>query len=483
MKKILSFVLVLVMLFSCASTAFADNDRDFAPAILVLGMANTTLVENRGTENERDVFGAEEEVMNQMLKDLIPPLVFFLLGGSYDIFADALIKAVTPVFEPIKYNKDGESVYNVDIESDSYPRYGLSTFRYDWRRDPMDVAHDLNDFIQEVKEFYGADKVSLIPESMGGVMTSAYIYTYGYDDIESVIYRSTAMYGLSLVGELFTGNIKLSAPELAGYLNGFILGDGADMIMTRGLISTLGVFLANPLLNKVNRFLEKKGEYVFREFLIDVFGYLPGLWSFVPAEYYEQAKEFMLDDDCSGLIEKIDVYQYQVRPGINATIEEMMDNGINVAYISHYGFKEIPVSDKRYMADALIDTQYTSGGATCSVEGGTLGDDYVQAVNDGHNHISPDRQIDASTCFLPEKTWFIKGLFHTYYNDDYENFVYWLLKEGPEVNIHSNPQYPQFIMNNADDTFSPMTEDNNQFNDDKITLAVVIDFVKGLMEE
>ena len=75
------------------------------------------------------------------------------------------------------------------------------------------------------------------------------------------------------------------------------------------------------------------------------------------------------------------------------------------------------------MADALIDTQYTSGGATCSDYGSTLGDDYVCKANCGHNHLSPDNRIDASTCALPENTWFIEGQYHgQYFYEDYPRY-------------------------------------------------------------
>lgn len=42
----------------------------------------------------------------------------------------------------------------------------------------------------------------------------------------------------------------------------------------------------------------------------------------------------------------------------------------------------------------------------------TLGDDYVQARDVGHNCLSEDGIIDASTCMLPENTWFIKNYGH-----------------------------------------------------------------------
>ncbi len=484
MKKILSLVLSFVLVISCCTVAFAQDE--YVPTIHVMGMGNTSLIMDMGLETEKQVFGAEEEDMNAMIEKLVFPLVLFLLGGSESRFAASLVDAVKPVFEYIKYDVDGNSVYNVSIEEEPGIDWDYSSFTYDWRADPMVVADELNEFIGKVKAHYDAEKVNLIAESMGGVMTSAYIYKYGYSDLNAVIYRSTAMYGLTLVGELFTGRVDIKADELAQYVNNFMLGESSQQVVIRSLIRYIAPLLVSPLINKVDRFFENESEYIYNEFLIEIFGYLPGLWSFVPAEYYEEAKEFMLDEtENAELIEKIDVYQYEVRPSINSTIKAMEADGVIVAVISHYGFSAIPATEsKSYMADALIDTRYTSGGAICSDYGKTLGEDYVQAVNDGHGHISPDGMIDASTCLLPEKTWFVKGMLHTWYSDDYRDLFAYILQMKGEATVHSNPRFPQFLMNSEDDgTTLPMTEENMNFNSDKVTFAVAIDFMKGLFQK
>ncbi len=481
MKKIISFVLSFVLIFSCVTVAFAQDE--YVPAIHVKGMGNTNLIMDMGLETEKQVFGAEEEDMNTMIENLVFPLVLFLLGGSEERFAESLVKAVTPVFEYIKYDANGNSAYNVSIEEEPEIEWDYSSFTYDWRADPMVVADELNEFIEKVKAHYGCQKVTLIAESMGGVMTSAYIYKYGYSDLHAVIYRSTAMYGLTLIGELYTGKFDFEAKSLAQYVNNFMLGESSQQVVIRSLIKNLAPLLVSPLINKVDRFFENESEYIYNEFLIDIFGYLPGLWSFVPSEYYEEAKTFMLDENENAeLIEKIDVYQYEVRPSINSTIKAMEADGVIVAFISHYGFSAIPATEsKAYMSDALIDTKFTSGGAVCSDYGATLGDGYTQAVNDEHNHISPDGMIDASTCLLPEKTWFVKGMLHTWYSDDYCDLFAYILQQKGEATVHSDPRFPQFLMNNEDDgTTIPMAEENMNFNNDKVTFAIAFDFVKSL---
>jgi len=84
--------------------------------------------------------------------------------------------------------------------------------------------------------------------------------------------------------------------------------------------------------------------------------------------------------------------------------------------------------------------------------------DYIQAVADGHNHLSADRVVDASTCMYPEYTWFIKGMVHTQFNADYYEMISWILNADTQPDVFSDARYPQFfILNKAENTLSPLT--------------------------
>ncbi|MDR1408674.1 MAG: hypothetical protein LBJ12_00040 [Oscillospiraceae bacterium] len=87
-----------------------------------------------------------------------------------------------------------------------------------------------------------------------------------------------------------------------------------------------------------------------------------------------------------------------------------------------------------------------------------------QRVNDGHNHISPDRIINASTAALPEQTWFIKNAFHqmeTSYSGLYE---YFLRADNP--NVFDNAKYPQYLKMDELYKFSPLEKE--QFTVDSV---------------
>lgn len=114
----------------------------------------------------------------------------------------------------------------------------------------------------------------------------------------------------------------------------------------------------------------------------------------------------------------------------------------------------IPVTSAgNWQGDSVIETAHTSGFATVAKRGETLGDNYVQANNCHKNHISPDNIIDASTCFTPESTWFIKNANHVGVTDGNAEFFVWLMTSKEQCSVYSNPLYPQFMYYNTDNDY------------------------------
>ena len=484
MKRVISLIIALALVFLISSSAFAA-DNDYFPIINVTGFGRTNLVKDKGTPDEKVAFPPSGDAINAMVKELALPAVGFLLGENR-FFAKSLVKSVNSLFEDITFDDNGNPKYNnISLQKESGYSNGMYYFRYDWRFDVMDIANNLNAYIEFVKAQTGAQKVALLPESMGGAVVMAYIYLYGYDSISAVVMRSSALYGLTMMGEAFTGNLRLNERAVTGFVNGFIQGAEPRQIVLRDFIRVFGSLLLKPLVWRINNFLEKESDYIYSESLSDTLGNIPGLWSFVPDEYYEQAKETMLDEnENKNLIEKIDVYHYNVRPQIDSTLTEMKADGVTVAFISNYGFWPFPATQAQgYMTDFLIDTRYTSAGATCSAVDSDLGAGYTQAVDDSHNHISCDNQIDASTCLFPENTWFVKGMVHTWYNTDYYLLVYWILEEGENADVFSNPNYPQFLCNNVYvGSLEPLTTDNMNPMNDKADLPTVFAAIAALIK-
>ena len=101
--------------------------------------------------------------------------------------------------------------------------------------------------------------------------------------------------------------------------------------------------------------------------------------------------------------------------------------------------------------------KYASLGATCADYGTTLPKDYKQAKYPEKNYISPDRMIDASTCALPENTWFVRDWLHCNGNAGIDR-LFALVMTGEAVDIRAFAEYPQFLEADEDaDTVRPVT--------------------------
>ena len=104
----------------------------------------------------------------------------------------------------------------------------------------------------------------------------------------------------------------------------------------------------------------------------------------------------------------------------------------------------MPVYERSYVnGDMVLETELMSAGATVAPYGKTLGDDYVPEIP---GKLSPDKVIDASTCLLPENTWFIKDAPHVpcTYGSELAEMLFWLLSYEGQPTVSTNELYPQF---------------------------------------
>ncbi|MBQ7102258.1 MAG: hypothetical protein IJN81_11520, partial [Clostridia bacterium] len=103
-------------------------------------------------------------------------------------------------------------------------------------------------------------------------------------------------------------------------------------------------------------------------------------------------------------------------------------------------------------ADGIIHLSSTAMGVKSAIVGETLGDDYVQANTSpncsdrSHNHVSPDKVVDASTGLLPDHTFYFDGQGHeqTARNDAIIALATRLLATDDIKDVYSVADFPQF---------------------------------------
>ena len=456
-RNIICFLMSLVLAFSVSSVAFAtprECDCGKAPIVFVGGIG-TTLYSTDENGNEYTVFPIENDKMVSEILGFMPVALITGVFGGWDSLAEALDLMLNRLFADMYCDSKGNSVreiyvsehdtVTVDEHLNGSNRF---VFEYDWRLDPYVNSEKLEAYIDEVCEITGHDRVVLNAFSEGGEVTLAYLDAYGSDKIEKYIAECSAFQGLSMIGKLFTNQCSVTAGGVATFLETFIPSSGADdsVVKLVSILKYTGVYeLAASLVSLI---LDNCFDTIYHGFARDSFASMPGVFNFVPAEYYDEAIEMVFGDEpkYAQLVERYDRY-HNAQVNAENILKEAQEKGTAICLISNYGCSLMPlVGDDKSQSDLLIDGVFTSGGATFAPAGGTLGEGYVQAVNDGHNHLSPDGVIDASTGMFPDSTWYVYGFTHW---NDHADLVEWLAEFDGQPTVFDSTEYPQFLVGNT----------------------------------
>lgn len=484
MKKTLRKLtaVLLSVLISLSVSVIALAAEKVTPVIIVSGMNAFPLTM---TQTGEQVWPIQTDSIISVVKDNIVPLTEFLVTRDWQNLGDEVIGDVyKALFEKVACNEKGESVYEIETrffpESlDNYPaefenapetvsEIGIAKsvmkeigsdnvyyFNYDWRLSPMKHADDLNSFVEKVKTDKGVSEVTLIPCSMGGTVANAYLYKYGSDSVKKVIYTVSAIQGLSSVGEMFNRNIDVDVDTIMNYIFS-IQKDNLGMQILMALINTL-VDITPCITDFADAFIDESlielNDRIYDELMIDSMGKFPGWWALVPDEYYDSGKDIFFDGKIPASFETlIDSYHYNVQRNAKEIMQSATENGTEIYVLASYGFVGAPYTDQAMtQTDGLIETHYQSGRALTMPIGETFGKGYEAAgtvcSDDTHNHVSTDGIVDASTCFFPENTWFIKYNRHVGFpcDTDCEKLMLYLVTSDSYVTVHSNKKFPQFV--------------------------------------
>ncbi len=483
MKKLVSILLALSMLFGFCVPVNAQEQPDSEakcetlPVVIVRGMDFGGLYIDYGTENERNAIGNIDagEILRELAKAVGKLIFGFDVDGAMDIVLDYAYK----ILEGLSVDKLGDSVYNVDV-----PRYSQSaenyealregetnefgmvracietfddghTFylNYDWRKNPLEVADEINEAVENAIKTSGHDKVNLVCASMGGIMTVAYLTKYGYDKINRCLFMSSTFCGAQVASDLLAGRIEITADNLYNFVAYLVDGNKTAAFMIDGL-HKLGAFDAVTKLTDyiLENYLDEATDRILRP----VVGHMLSLWGLVQTEDYDAAIDFMLDGDREGnaeFLKKTDALR-EMMDNKAKLLSDMVDSGVEIAVVAHYDSPVVPVYENAdFTGDGTLETYQLSGYATVAKYGETLGDDY-KATNP--EYVSPDNAVDLSTALFPEYTYIIKDAPHVScsYGTDYSKFFIWLLTYDGDFYAGACEKYPQFMKSSKEQTLS-----------------------------
>ena len=476
MKKLTALILALAIISGSFTFAFADEGKNnvcdcgATPVIYIPGFG-AHIYDNPKDPDREYVFPPENHVIVECIPHMIKAVFAVLISGRYDEFGDAAVDILNKMLMPASANFDGTPLFpetgikdiplTTDAEKHKIEKYefvgdidedyGEYTFEYDWRLDPFYNAELLYDFSEYIKELTGHNEVIFACHSQGSTVVATYLSVYGNEGIEKVVFMCPAFQGISILGSLYTGNYQLAGKgeELAAFLSGMLDDSFGSQVLNTLIGFIIKTGLIDSLLDRLQTALDSQIDKIMDESIVPTLGSLPGTWTFIPEEDYEDAIVNMFGNDkrYAPLIEKLDRYHYEVKINLGKILAKAQNNGTAVIITAGYGLGGIPINSTPIaQSDFLIDTKYASAGATCADFGSDLGGDYIQADTAcGHNHISPDNCIDASTCAMKESTWFIKGMNHNDFNGGYLEFIDWAITFDGQPTIESNENYPQFM--------------------------------------
>lgn len=465
MKKIIAFLLSAVLIFGMCSVAVSGEDNiSRLPVVIVPGYSSADLFLGDNPDTGKKVWHLDMDKVLDLVIEKAGELgigIAALTAGNAEILAESVGKVFQERFECMRCNFDGTSAheicyYNKAAEtnnaalrakfSDNYlihevdfnalfakhlPDDYIFNFNCDWRMGAESCATELDAYIQQVKELTGEEKVNIYAISHGGQVAATYLNLFGHkNDVDNAVITVPAIDGAGIAYDLATQNVKLNEEQLVRFIEqGFNSEEDFEWLLKAQQLGFLDDVL-NSLVPYVMPILRTWGSIL----------------DFMPTDKYEEVKKALFArGEGEGLIEISDRYHYEILPVMGEKLRACVENGMNVSIIMGYG--EQIISGMQRHSDAIILTEGATG-ATCAPLGKRFADGYVQ-VNGcgGKNKVSPGMDIDASTAYLPDNTWFIKGMFHgMMHPTEYSrNLVVTLTISDRITDVYSDPYYPQFM--------------------------------------
>ena len=469
MKKIISILMVILMVFSFVTPAMAAAE-DYSdpviknPLVYVRGAGKNIYKNN--DENDELIYPVtvDTQAIIDALDVVAVDLVKGMLSDDYSDYVDTVYSVFAPIFEDVVLGKDGTPMDNSGNGPQDFVPYKTSGFRvwdnnfnYDFRLSLLDTADELKNFIDLVKTNTQRDKVALLGRCLGTNLMAAYLTKYkdhALASISNIILYVPATDGVDLISKLFSGKLVVKTENIDDFVEYFIesknliedptLRDFITVLVEMfKYVKVLGLS-ADAFQLLVDRL---QGELIPKLGLAS-FASFPSYWSMVCPEDYADAKKLMFEgqeDEYAGLIEKIDEYYTQVQLPFRDLLKELAENKMGISIIAKYDIPNIPISEESLqLGDFIASTKQLSYGATCADHGKVLTQSYIDSLESA-KYLSPDHKVDASTCLFPDNTWFMKNTLHDFFPDDGNRLLSALVDSKGTMTVSDNENFPQYI--------------------------------------
>ncbi|MBQ6021216.1 MAG: alpha/beta fold hydrolase, partial [Clostridia bacterium] len=474
MKKavsvLLSAVLFALVLIPAAQVAQAAGARDY-PTIIVPGYSSTDLY----LDGEQLWRLDKDAILNTVLEKIAqygrglgelalqrPEYLCDVLGQDMLDYVGKLAMNPdgTSVYDVVTYENDpartkysylfsqehGDHIHEYEIMKDIAKQYGsngndrIFAYQQDFRCSQVDCAANLDRYIDAVLDYTGAEKVNLIAVSHGGQTVAAYLAMFGREKnvVNNILMIVPAIGGVAPAYDLLSETVVFDEETLVRYIeNSELMEEDVNWLV------------------RANQFgiLDDAINLLVHRYIKQILGYWGSVWDFVPAEYYDDLKNDLLDPvESADLIAKSDYFHHEILANITETFAACEDEGMNIYIVAGSGMPSL--TGLQVQSDFIVPVSSSTGAKTAPY-GKRFSDGYPQSgavcADEGHNHLSPDMCVDVSCGYLPDSTWIINGMYHgNTWKDPYcRELCKTLLFSDERMDVASDPEFPQFKYSSA----------------------------------
>ncbi len=522
-RKSISIFLALVMFMGCWSvtasaktTQWISQSLSDIPVIRISGDGEKLVDENGNKvfhyKDFASILGNDDEeedednssLLQSIANLLMPFLIDGLLNDNWEPYYKNLQTEISELFENSLLDENGNAQYGTGLRQERKDKmerirhndqawmtadgvkhyvHDRYWFYYDWRLDPIESAAELKSYIDDILASTGCSQVGIVASCLGTNVVTAYLAVYPAHAAESIR------------GVAFDGSVVGGAEMLSEAISGKFNIDAAAINRTLKDCAAIGMFDIDGFINTTLEMLDRTGvldtvigkgkdwiyyklvEGVTSALALSTFYTWPNYWACVSPQDYGTAMQYVFGPENSekrteyaGLIAKLENYNTLVRERIDEILTTAADSGINIGIISKYGFQTLPICETNYLvSDQFASVGRSSFGATTGTIYNDLHSDYIAERMEAGlgRYISPDGQIDASTCLFPDSTWFIKGSSHSNWSDWELRLLYDIASSKEKVTINNSCWPSQFVVysytnpdEDSDGEIAVMTSEN-----------------------
>lgn len=324
------------------------------------------------------------------------------------------------------------------------------------------LDHLINDVILgEDGYFPDAEKVVLIPMSMGAAMVSQYLYNCEQANKDPHVARVVSIVGCWNGSSIMADLIERKYDEKS-----------AELFYTKWPVFTGGNATTGAVLNNIWRLFHHDS---LSKLVTDLLGAIcdelvlksPSMLALIPCDRYDAIRnEYLTRPGYEKVLEQLDTY-HQVQLHLQERMEKLNSQyGVEFFFVSGYalnlgaGYEVYNTSRDNYSffgflysankvnSDEIIPIESTAPGTTSVKVGDKFSDEYIAAAQakGTDKYIDPYSQsIDLSTAYYPDHTWAFYQQVHQLDNNNTALRLAFKIASGEINSVNDCPDvFPQF---------------------------------------